>query len=128
MISEKAIAAVLHDVRALGVRIAIDDFGTGYSSLSYLRRLPADIVKLDRGFLDIGDKDTKDLGFVSAVVTLIHAAGMIVVQEGVETPDHYATVQTSGTDMVQGFMFGRPLLATDAMQLVRNGHVVAPLR
>lgn len=126
MISEKAIAAVLHDVRALGVRIAIDDFGTGYSSLSYLHRLPADIVKLDRSFLDIGNKDTKDLGFVSAVVTLIHAAGMTVVQEGIETTDHYATAQISGADMVQGFMFDHPLLATDAMQLVRNGHVAAP--
>lgn len=126
MISDKAIADVLREVRTLGIRIAIDDFGTGYSSLSYLRRLPADIVKLDRGFLDNHESDTKDLGFVSAVVTLIHAAGMKVVQEGVETTDHYATAQMAGADMVQGFMFNRPLLAPDAMKLVRNGHMVAP--
>jgi len=125
MISDKAIADVLREVRALGVRIAIDDFGTGYSSLSYLRRLPADIVKLDRGFLDHHGNDTKDVGFVSAVVTLIHAAGMKVVQEGVETAEHYATAQMAGADMVQGFMFDRPLLAPDALKLVRNGHVMA---
>ncbi|MFZ4689577.1 MAG: EAL domain-containing protein [Polymorphobacter sp.] len=126
MFSDKAIADVLREVRAMGVRIAIDDFGTGFSSLSYLRRLPADIVKLDRGFLDNHKDDTEDLGFVSAVVTLVHAAGMTVVQEGVETTDQYVTARMAGADMVQGFMFNRPLVASDAMKLVRNGPMVAP--
>jgi EAL domain-containing protein (putative c-di-GMP-specific phosphodiesterase class I) len=124
IISDKAIALVLRDIRKLGVRIAIDDFGTGYSSLSYLRRLPADIVKLDCSFLDNGENDTRDLGFVSAVVALIHAAGMTVIQEGVETIAHCLSTQTSGADMVQGFMFGRPLLGPDAMKLARKGHVM----
>jgi EAL domain-containing protein (putative c-di-GMP-specific phosphodiesterase class I) len=124
MISDNAIALVLRDIRGLGVRIAIDDFGTGYSSLSYLRRLPADIVKLDCSFLDNGENDTRDLGFVSAVVALIHAAGMTVIQEGVETTAQCVTTQTSGADMVQGFMFGRPLLGPDAMKLARKGNIV----
>ena len=125
MISNKAIAAVLGDVRALGVRIAIDDFGTGYSSLACLRLLPADIVKLDCSFLDDSETDARDFGFVGAVVALIHAAGMTVIQEGVETAAQCVKTQTSGADMVQGFMFGRPLLAPDAMKLARKGHIIA---
>ncbi|UAJ12605.1 bifunctional diguanylate cyclase/phosphodiesterase [Glacieibacterium megasporae] len=121
MVSDKEIAVVLRNIRSLGVRIAIDDFGTGFSSLSYLRRLPADIVKLDSSFLDQSDEDRDDVDFVGAVVALIHAAGMTVIQEGVETSDQLAIIKVSGADMVQGFMFGRPLLAPDAMKLARKG-------
>jgi diguanylate cyclase (GGDEF)-like protein len=127
MISDKAIASVLRDVRSLGVKIAIDDFGTGYSSLSYLRRLPADIVKLDISFLDETEVAGRDTDFVGAIVALIHAAGMIVIQEGVETLSQCTTAQDAGADMVQGFMFGRPLLPPDAMKLARNAGVATAL-
>jgi EAL domain-containing protein (putative c-di-GMP-specific phosphodiesterase class I) len=76
---------VLADIRKLGVRVAIDDFGTGYSSLSSLRSLPVDVVKLDRGFLDEQNVETQGAGFLGAIISLAHAAGTAVVQEGIET-------------------------------------------
>lgn len=124
MISDENIVTVLSDVQALGVRVAIDDFGTGYSSLSYLSRLPANIVKLDRSFLEDACDRSKDQSFFAAVVALIHAAGLLVLQEGIETQDQWRLAQKSGIDMVQGFYFGRPLLAPDAVKLACQNSVV----
>jgi diguanylate cyclase (GGDEF)-like protein len=120
MLSDGAIEAVLRDIRALGVKAAIDDFGTGYSSLSYLRRLPVDIVKLDISFLEDAGSNAGEDKFVSAIIGLVHAAGMEVIQEGVETAAQEATTRDSGADMVQGYLFGRPLLAEAAAALVRD--------
>jgi EAL domain-containing protein (putative c-di-GMP-specific phosphodiesterase class I) len=85
MLTDVAAAYVLADVRKLGVNVAVDDFGIGYSSLSYLRRLPANVVKLDRSFLEDLESDARGAGFVGAVIALAHAAGMSVVVEGIET-------------------------------------------
>jgi diguanylate cyclase (GGDEF)-like protein/PAS domain S-box-containing protein len=105
----EATAPTLQTLRGLGVRLAIDDFGTGYSSLSYLRRLPVDMVKVDRSFVaEVGD-DMSALAIVRAVSSLAHALGMSVSAEGIETADQLARVQTLGCDFGQGFYFAAPL-------------------
>jgi diguanylate cyclase (GGDEF)-like protein len=124
MLADDAISAVIADVRKLGVRIAIDDFGTGYSSLSALRRLPADIIKLDRSFID---DDAGDPVFIGSVVELAHAAGMSAVQEGIETPAQLKNAIAAGVDIVQGYLLGIPLFADDAAGLAALPETTIPV-
>jgi diguanylate cyclase (GGDEF)-like protein len=124
MFADTAASVVLADVRRLGVRVAIDDFGTGYSSLSSLRRLPADMIKLDRSFIE---GDAGDPVFVSAVIKLAHAVGMPVVQEGIETQAQFDNALQAGVDMVQGFLLGLPLFADAATELVVSAATTSSL-
>jgi len=102
-------------LRDLGVAIAIDDFGTGYSSLSQLRQVPADVVKLDRSFLtDIHD-DRRQRNFVGACIDLAHTLDMKVVVEGVETRADALLMAELGCESAQGYYFGRPVPAEDAL-------------
>ena len=97
---------VLHALKSLGVRIAIDDFGVGYSSLSYLKQLPADILKIDKSFIN-GSED--DMLIVRTVVDLAHALGMKVVAEGVESESQASRLKDMGCDLAQGYLFSEPL-------------------
>jgi diguanylate cyclase (GGDEF)-like protein len=117
-------AASLEDLRKLGIRVAIDDFGVGYSSLSYLRRIPTDIVKLDRSFLEDVKADVPGDEFLGAVIALAHAAGKPVVFEGIETQAQFDVVSAAGADMVQGFFFAPPLSANAAEDLVTQRRVL----
>jgi diguanylate cyclase (GGDEF)-like protein len=117
MLTDAAISCALADVRTLGVKVAIDDFGMGYSSLSCLRRLPVDVVKLDRNFVKDVDGDPRGADFVGAVIAVAHAAGMSVVVEGIETQAQFDIAATAGADVVQGFLFAPPLSATAAAEL-----------
>jgi diguanylate cyclase (GGDEF)-like protein len=128
IVSDAAATAVLADVRALGVRVAIDDFGIGYSSLSYLRRLPVDVVKLDRSFLEDIENDTGGKAFVGAVIALAHAAGKPVIFEGIETKAQFDIATDAGADMVQGFLFAPPLSASATEALVVQYREVDALR
>jgi EAL domain-containing protein (putative c-di-GMP-specific phosphodiesterase class I) len=106
--TERATAA-LAELRELGVRLALDDFGTGYSSLSYLRRLPIQIVKIDRSFMaDIGD-GLADGSIIAAVTNLAHVLGLGVTAEGVETPAQRDAIIGVGCDQHQGFYYARPM-------------------
>jgi diguanylate cyclase (GGDEF)-like protein len=118
MLTDVAASFVLADVRRLGVHVAVDDFGVGFSSLSYLRRLPVDIVKLDRSFLD--DVDAGTVGFIGALIMLAHSAGMSVVMEGIETQAQLEIALAAGADVVQGFLFATPLSAKAAVELART--------
>ncbi|SFK98518.1 putative bifunctional diguanylate cyclase/phosphodiesterase [Geodermatophilus ruber] len=95
-------------LRALGVRIAIDDFGTGYSSLSYLRRLPADIVKIDRSFVQDLGSGGRSTTLVASIIELARSLNLDVVAEGVETPEQQAVLGRLACSHVQGYLFGRP--------------------
>jgi diguanylate cyclase (GGDEF)-like protein len=112
--------ALLHQLRALGIRIALDDFGTGYSSLSYLRRFPFDKIKIDRSF--IRDVDTKrdSAVIVAAVVAIARGLGMTTVAEGVETTQQLATVRDQGCTKVQGYLLSRPCPAGEIPTLIRT--------
>jgi len=96
-------------LRELGVKISLDDFGTGFSSLSYFRDLPVDEIKIDKGFvlhmLDSG----KDHAIVKAVIDLAHNFSMRVVAEGVESLDIAKRLSELGCDVLQGYVFDKPL-------------------
>ena len=109
----QAAATRLTLIADLGVKIAIDDFGTGYSSLSYLRELPIHIVKVDRSFIrHLGDSE-RGTAIVDAIVTMSHSLGMETVAEGIETEMQADHVTRSGCNYAQGFLFARPLCASD---------------
>lgn len=99
---------VLHELRDLGLRIVIDDFGTGYSSLQYLKRLPIDMIKIDRSFVEEIDRSPQDLAIARAVIDVAHAFGYGVVAEGVERPEQVQVLRTLGCELAQGFLLARP--------------------
>ncbi|WP_029431301.1 bifunctional diguanylate cyclase/phosphodiesterase [Blastococcus sp. URHD0036] len=101
----------LQALRRLGVRIAIDDFGTGYSSLSYLRRLPADIIKIDQSFVQDLDAGGASTTLVASIIELARSLRLTVVAEGVETPQQNAVLTELACSHAQGFLFGRPQAA-----------------
>ena len=102
--------ATLDLLKELGVGVAIDDFGAGYSSISYLKRLPADILKIDRSFVRGVGEVEEDTAIVRMVIGLAHTLGMKVVGEGIEEWEQAALLAEMGCDMGQGFYFSRPLL------------------
>jgi len=104
-----ASAACLDSLKQLGVRVAIDDFGTGYSSLSYLRRLPVDLVKIDRSFVAHLGEESEATAIVTAVVHLARSLGLTTVAEGVETAEQLLQLQLLHCALGQGYYWGRPL-------------------
>ncbi|MGY1601918.1 putative bifunctional diguanylate cyclase/phosphodiesterase [Geodermatophilus sp. SYSU D00815] len=98
-------------LRALGVRVAIDDFGTGYSSLSYLRRLPADIIKIDRSFVTDLAQDGASRTLISSIIELARSLRLDVVAEGVEDAVQRSVLQSLQCSHAQGYLFARPLPA-----------------
>jgi EAL domain-containing protein (putative c-di-GMP-specific phosphodiesterase class I) len=99
----------LEALRARGVRIAIDDFGTGYSALGYLRRLPVDVLKLDRQF--ITEMDAADVAVLTAILAMARALGLRTVAEGIETAEQLAQLRQLGCDFGQGYHLARPMNA-----------------
>jgi predicted signal transduction protein with EAL and GGDEF domain len=100
--------AILHQLRAIGVRIALDDFGTGYSSLSYLQRFPFDKIKIDRAFVDdLADGDGSS-SIVQAVVNIAAARNMTTTAEGVETEAQRERLRALGCSEMQGYLFSAP--------------------
>jgi EAL domain-containing protein (putative c-di-GMP-specific phosphodiesterase class I) len=102
---DEAALAILHQLRAIGVRIALDDFGTGYSSLSYLKRFPFDKIKIDRCFVsDVTEADGSS-SIVQAVVNIAGALSMTTVAEGVETEAQRTLLRKLGCTEMQGYLF-----------------------
>jgi diguanylate cyclase (GGDEF)-like protein len=113
--------AVLHQLRALGVRIALDDFGTGYSSLTYLQCFPFDKIKIDRSFVKDITENTGSLNIVRAVAALASGMGMTATAEGVETREQLDSITSEGCTEMQGFLFSRPLPAREIERLFISG-------
>ncbi|MGI3777822.1 MAG: putative bifunctional diguanylate cyclase/phosphodiesterase, partial [Janthinobacterium lividum] len=103
-----AAAAMLHELRAMGVTIALDDFGTGYSSLSFLRALPFDRVKIDRSFVQDLGTGPQALAIVRALVELCRGLGVAATAEGVETDRQIELLRAAGCSELQGFRIGVP--------------------
>lgn len=111
---------VIQEAKALGLGISLDDFGSGYSCLSRLRLLPADTIKIDRGFIKQLDRDPDQRALVRAMVTLAHDFGLEVVGEGAETVEEVNSLVTMGCDYAQGYYFSRPVAPDCALRLL-NG-------
>jgi diguanylate cyclase (GGDEF)-like protein/PAS domain S-box-containing protein len=109
-------AAMLFQLRALGVRLSIDDFGTGYSSLTYLHRFPIDTLKIDRSFVEVLDKDNAEI--VRTILSLAENLGMDVVAEGVETQEQMALLRTLSCQSAQGYFFSKPLDVATAEKII----------
>ncbi|GAA4892085.1 putative bifunctional diguanylate cyclase/phosphodiesterase [Actinomycetospora straminea] len=111
----------MNELIAAGVRFAVDDFGTGYSSLSRLTGLPAQIVKLDRGFVRGVATGESDRAVARAVVDLTAAIGQVCVAEGVEDADQFAVLRDLGVHAYQGWLFARAMPGEAFTQLLRRG-------
>lgn len=108
----------LEQAMALGCSVALDDFGTGYSSLGYLRKLQFSTIKVDRTFVQGAATGSKEsLAIINAVVAMAKSLDMSTTAEGVETAHEAELIRNLGCDKIQGFYFGRPMTAEDALKL-----------
>jgi Amt family ammonium transporter len=110
---------LVHRLKNYGLKLVIDDFGTGYSSLSYLQRLPIDTLKVDRSFVSqITSLKEDNRNIVEAIISLAHRLKMLVVAEGVETPEQYAILRSLRCEYGQGYLFSRPIPKGEVDQLI----------
>ena len=116
----------LHDLRALGVEIALDDFGTGYSSLSYLRRLPVDVVKIDRSLVPDVTAPAEEVSITRAIITMAHHLQMKVIAEGVESEGQAALLAANQCDQMQGYWFSAAMPAATVEAMLREGRRIDP--
>ncbi len=127
MESIESATALMHRLRALGVRLSIDDFGTGYSSLSYLHRFPIDTLKIDRSFVADMSGNNENSEIVRTILMLARNLGMDVVAEGVETHEQLSLLRESFCEYGQGFFFCKPVPAAEAGRLLAQVTVEAPI-
>jgi len=117
--------AILHQLRAIGVRIGLDDFGTGYSSLSYLKRFPFDKIKIDRCFVsDIAEVEGSS-AIVQAVVNIAAARNMTTTAEGVETEQQRQRLRALGCTEMQGYLFSAAKPGAEVRRLFRSDSELA---
>jgi diguanylate cyclase (GGDEF)-like protein/PAS domain S-box-containing protein len=110
----------LNEITNSGINISIDDFGTGYSSLSYLKKLPADIIKIDKSFvLDIND-DEDNKAIVSAIIAMAKSLNKNIIAEGSETKEHIDTLLELGCKNIQGYYFSKPLVIDEFTKYITN--------
>ncbi|HEX5055429.1 MAG TPA: EAL domain-containing protein [Gammaproteobacteria bacterium] len=127
MEQSESINLLLDALRARNIELAIDDFGTGYSSLSYLDRLPVQVLKIDRKFVDgitAGEGSSSSIEIVKATISMAHSLNIKVVAEGIETEEQYNLLKSYGCDFGQGYFIARPLASEDAARFM--GHEPTP--
>lgn len=104
-------------IKGFGIKISMDDFGTGYSSLNYLKKLPIDIIKIDKSFIDTINKDEKDKILIENIINISHGFQFNVIAEGIETEEQYEMLKKMKCDMFQGYYFGKPVNDTNFERL-----------
>jgi diguanylate cyclase (GGDEF)-like protein len=111
---------LLRQLQDKGVHIAMDDFGTGYSSLNYLKQLPLNTLKIDRSFICDLKPDTKDAEIIKSVISLAQGLQLQIVAEGVDNQEQLAVLRDLNCEIVQGYLFSRPLDAADITEMLRE--------
>jgi len=119
MFSDAVATQLLSDLRAEGVRVSVDDFGTGYSSLGRLQRLPVDVLKIDKAFVEDIGTGVKQGALVRAIVMMAHSLDLTVVAEGVENEVQRAFLERHGCDLYQGHLLSPPLPASEMAQYLK---------
>jgi EAL domain-containing protein (putative c-di-GMP-specific phosphodiesterase class I) len=109
-------------LKQLGLRLALDDFGTGYSSLAYLQKLPVDVLKIDKAFVQGLDKNSSDLEIVRMILALAQTLNFETVAEGVETTENVVQLKKMGCYLAQGFLFSQAVNADTAEDMLRSPH------
>jgi Amt family ammonium transporter len=110
--------SVLKQLKSLNCRVSVDDFGTGYSSLSYLKKLPLDILKIDRSFVAESDVKNEDAEICATIVNLAKSLKLTTIAEGIETESQLTTLQKMGCDYFQGYYFYRPQIAEKVKKIL----------
>ena len=120
VVEDEATIGTMKDIRGHGVRLGIDDFGTKYSSLSYLRRLPIDVLKIDREFIHDITGDGPDSALVKAIVSMSRDMGLMPIAEGVETHEQAEELKRLGCGLAQGYLFGKPAPPSQIKELIAD--------
>src|SRR5450432_1448549 len=127
---EKA-AAVLAELKSLGVHLSVDDFGTGYSSLSRLQQFPVDSLKIDRAFISHMDSDAESHKIVQVIIMLAQTLGLATVAEGAETEEHVNQLKALDCGYAQGYYFSKPAdhhVISDLLLKVNGSNASAPVK
>jgi diguanylate cyclase (GGDEF)-like protein len=125
--NDEQVHETIASLKSLGLKLALDDFGTGYSSLSYLQTVPFDKIKIDQSFVrGASEPQSRNAALIRAMVGLASDLEMQTTAEGVETEDELALVRKLGCSLVQGFIYGKPMSAEEALQLVSRTSSLAP--
>jgi diguanylate cyclase (GGDEF)-like protein len=125
MFSDAVATQLLSDLREEGVRVSVDDFGTGYSSLGRLQRLPVDVLKIDKAFIEDIGYGAKQGALVRAIVMMAHSLDLTVVAEGVETESQRAFLERHGCDLYQGHLLSPPISASRMEQYLKERHAAS---
>src|ERR1700730_6611191 len=124
--ASKTNLATLRSLCALGVGISMDDFGTGYSGLSYLRAFPFDKIKIDRSFISELGESGDCLAIIRAITNLGSSLGIATLAEGVETKKQLAWLLEAGCTEMQGYLFSRPVPASEITELLGPHRISRP--
>jgi len=120
MESGASVDQILFDFRDANIQVSLDDFGTGYSSLSALKKLHIDYLKIDKLFIDNLEPESNDLALCEAIIVMAHKLGLKVIAEGIETEQQRDLLIAAGCDYGQGYLFSKPLPATEFETLLRS--------
>ncbi|MDD3174258.1 MAG: EAL domain-containing protein [Herbinix sp.] len=111
---------LLSNLQSLGVRVSLDDFGTGYSSLNYLTKLPINTLKIDKSFIDNICFSRKDSSIAESIIQLAHSLDIKVVAEGVEDEDQLCLLKAQKCDIIQGYIYNKPMHPADLIGLIHE--------
>jgi EAL domain-containing protein (putative c-di-GMP-specific phosphodiesterase class I) len=122
--------AMMEALKNIGFSFAIDDFGTGYSSLAYLKKMPVDVIKIDKSFIFGMLENHSDFQIITSTITMVKGLGLKVVAEGVETQAQLRSLSENDCDVIQGYYYSKPIpekdLFTHLDQQVSNGYWKVP--
>lgn len=111
---------IITKIKSMGLEIALDDFGTGYSSLSYFKDIPASTIKIDKVFIDNMVNNEFDNYTVKMIIDLAHHKNLSVIAEGVEEEEQSELLKNMSCDIIQGYYYSKPLMASEVMELLLN--------